>query len=280
MYQNSLIILAAFAFSQVAYAQSSSSTINTSTSSDQTTSVMHAPKLKIAYNGILRGPGLNSSNFAQSDNSATSLENRFKFNVETSDKLSFGLEARIATAKSQDEFTVNNNDYRLSASIKHLYQKGILDFSLIPRIKLPTSKKSFATNKVLFGTELIANLDITPQSSRFSYNTGLLTGQNFYRSNGPSSAWATNFNPWFEADYQINDRISAFASIWPEVLINRASVNNNDSNEVDIGANIEIIKGWTASPYLSIEPVGLDTSSAGTVAKGMQLNLNVVGTIL
>jgi hypothetical protein len=282
-----ILMLCAFALGGIqAFAQSTTTLSGTGTSIavDQSTANANKPKFKIGYLGILRGPGLNSKNFSQADSNSSSaeeLENRFRFLLAPSESFDFGMEARITAAASQEGMTVNNGDYRLLANFRHIVKTNSLDLTLTPRLKLPTSGIS-QERELLLGAEMIANLDIALKNSRFSFNTGTTLQQNFFKSSGPSQNVTTVLQPWFEVDYQINDSLGGFASVYPE-LLSQAKMGAgfvNDSDEIDVGANWEFLKGWTATPYLSIEPVGMDASSVSNAAKNMQFNLYVSGALL
>jgi hypothetical protein len=269
-----------------AFAQSTIplSATGTSIAVDQSAANANKPKFKINYLGILRGPGLNSKNFSQADSNsseAEELENRFRFLLAPSESFDFGMEARVTAAASQEGMDVTNGDYRFLANFRHLVKTNNLDLTLTPRLKLPTSGIS-QERQLLLGAELIANLDIAMNNSRFSFNTGTTLQQNFFKPSGPSQNVTTVVQPWFEVDYQINDGLGAFASVYPE-LLSQAKMGAgfvNDSDEVDVGANWEFLKGWTATPYISIEPVGMDASSMSNAAKNMQFNLYVSGALL
>ncbi len=166
---------------------------------------------------------------------------------------------------------VSNGDYRFLANFRHVVKTSSLDLTLTPRLKLPT-----------LGAEVIANLDIALTDSRFSFNTGTTLQQNFFDASGPSQKVTTVVQPWFEVDYQINDGLGTFASVYPE-LLSQAKMGAgfvNDSDEIDAGANWGFLKGWTATPYISVEPVGMDASSVSNAAKNMQFNLYVSGALL
>jgi len=266
---------------QSAMAQSAT---GTSITADQTASSLTQPKFRIGYLGIFKGPGLNSKNFSQADSnnsSAEELENRFKFLLAPSERFDFGMEARVSASASQNGMQVNNGDYRLLANLRHVVKSGIVDLTLTPRIKLPTSSAS-QERKLLAGAELIANVDIAPKDSRLSFNTGTTFQQNFFQASGSPKNTTTVIQPWFETDYQLTDKIGAFTSIYPE-LLSQAKMGTglvNDSDEINVGANWEFFKGWTATPYISIEPVGMDASSVSSAAKNMQFNLYVSGALL
>ncbi|MBU6154640.1 MAG: hypothetical protein KGP28_10095 [Bdellovibrionales bacterium] len=283
-----ILVLCACALGGIqAFAQSTTTIGNTGTSVavDSTTADSNKPKFKIGYLGILRGPGLNSKNFSQADSNSSSaeeLENRFRFLLAPGESFDFGIEARITAAASQEEgMNVSNGDYRFLANFRHVVKTSSLDLTLTPRLKLPTSSAA-QENRLLLGAEVIANLDIALTDSRFSFNTGTTLQQNFFDASGPSQNVTTVVQPWFEVDYQINDGLGAFASVYPE-LLSQAKMGAgfvNDSDEIDVGANWEFLKGWTATPYISVEPVGMDASSVGNAAKNMQFNLYVSGALL
>ncbi len=297
--KNSLLVLL-LALSNNALAQTSSTTVvstpaTTSTTSSTTatstnSSVANAgaivadpskPQLRIKYLGIFKGPGLNSESLTQASGDPGELEHRFKFLVQTSEKLDFGIETRIRTILGNGSLSVLNGDYRAVANFKHVFKNDLLDFSLSPRIKLPTSSSAIK-KELLFAPELLANLDISPKNTRFSFNTGMLYQHSLYKASAANTVTTSVVNPWFETDYQINEKVSAMVSIWPDFAAQGKSgaAAVNDSNEIDVGANWEFIKGWTASPYISLEPVGLDTSSAASAAKNMQFNMYVSGAFL
>jgi hypothetical protein len=283
-----ILVLCACALGGIqAFAQSTTTIGGTGTSIavDQSSANLNKPKFKIGYLGILRGPGLNSKNFSQADSNSSSaeeLENRFRFMLAPSESFDFGMEARITAAASQEEgMNVSNGDYRFLANFRHIVKTNSLDLTLTPRLKLPTSGVS-QERQLLVGAEMIANLDIALKDSRFSFNTGTTLQQNFFKASGPSQNVTTVVQPWFEVDYQINDGIGAFASVYPE-LLSQAKMGAgfvNDSDEIDVGANWEFLKGWTATPYISVEPVGMDASSVSNAAKNMQFNLYVSGALL
>ncbi len=282
-----ILVLCACALGGIqAFAQSTIplSASSTGISVDQTTANSNESRFKINYLGILRGPGLNSKNFCQADSNsseAEELENRFRFLLAPSESIDFGMEARVTAAASREGMDVTNGDYRLLANFRHLVKTNTLDLTLTPRLKLPTSSIS-RERELLMGAELIANLDIALQDSRFSFNTGTTLQQNFFKASGPSQNVTSVVQPWFEVDYQIKDGLGAFASVYPE-LLSQAKMGAglvNDSDEIDVGANWEFLKGWTATPYISIEPVGMDASTMSNAARNMQFNLYLSGALL
>jgi len=286
-----LLVLCACALGGIqAFAQTSSTTIsnstisNTSVASPQVTVNSTKPKFKIGYLGILRGPGLNSTDFSQADSngaSAEEFENRFRFLFAPHGDFDLGLEARVTAAAAQTGMQFLNGDYRLVANLKHLYKSGPFDLTLTPRIKLPTSSIS-QDRKLIFGGELIANMDIALNNSSWSFNTGTTFQENFFQASAAAGNVTTVIQPWFGVDYQFRDGIGAFVAMYPE-LISQAGTGIglfNDSNEINVGANWEFLKGWTASPYISIETVGMDASTLSNSAKNMQFNLYLSGALL
>ncbi len=297
--KNSLLVLL-LALSNNALAQTSSTTMATApaasssaTATSVNSSVANAgaivadpnkPQLKIKYLGIFKGPGLNSESLYQAASNGSGpdeFEHRFKFILHTSDKFDFGLETRVRTILGSDGLSILNGDYRALANFKHLYKSSFLDLSFSPRLKLPTSNAA-RNNQLIFAPEFITNLDISTKNSRLSFNTGFLYQQSFYKGTARNSVTTSVIQPWLEVDYQVTDALSGFVSIWPEYVAQARSGMplTNDSNEINVGTNWEFIKGWTATPYISIEPVGIDTSSAASAAKNMQFNMYVSGAFL
>jgi hypothetical protein len=240
-----------------------------------------ANALKIKYTGILKGPGLNSENFAQSTGDAGEVEHRLKFLVQKGEMFDFGAEARVRTILDHKQFSALNGNYRLLADFKHLVKNDLVDFTLTPRLALPTAIAS-RQRGLIAAPELIANVDISPKNTRFSFNTGILMAQSILKSTADVKNTTSVIAPWFETDYQINSRVSAMIAFYPELIAQSRSgvALNNDSNELDLGANIEIAKGWSASPYIGVEAFGMKTSSLGDAAKNMQFNVTVSGSFL
>jgi hypothetical protein len=282
-----ILVLCACALGGIqAFAQGTTATTSnvTNTANAEIQAASQKPKFKIGYLGILRGPGLNSNNFSQADSngsSAEELENRFRFLLGPNENIDFGMEARLTAAASQEGMTVANGDYRLLANLKHLVKKGPVDLTLTPRLRLPTSSVSRERN-LLLGAELITNIDLSVKNSNFSFNTGTTLQQNFFKSADSNGNATSVIQPWFEVDYQFRDGLGAFASVYPELVSQTGPTGSllNDSNEIDLGANWEFFKGWTATPYISVEPVGMDASSVSSAARNMQFNLYLSGTFL
>jgi hypothetical protein len=272
---------------QGAFAQSSTTTTPNSNVAQATSSASGSSdvKLRVNYLGVVNGPGLNSENFYQNQfnsKGAPAIDNRFRFLAELQSNLQIGLEARaiLAAAHLDDPMTLTAGDFRIMANVKNIYNDGVFNFMVIPRLRLPTSDKSREKNKLFTAAELIPVLNVSPKGSRFSFNTGFTFSEYFYKDSAPNTVATRLINPWLSTEYQINPIMTGFVSVSPEWVVTKNAATAMDSDEVDIGMNIEVIKGWNVQPYIAADLFQMDTQNIGTAAQNMQFNLQISGNIL
>jgi hypothetical protein len=266
-----------------ASAAPAATTANTSTA---TSAAPSAVRPGIKYFGQLLGPGLKFEGAQQStgygDNDVMMIDNRPKFFARIGDNMDAGVETRFFTNFSGEGWNVTNGSSRLFVNFKNVVKNDIVAVSLMPRIMLPTSNTSHNT-QMTYSPELVANVDISPKDSRFTINTGIQVIKHLYSADpvaakdfGP--ARSITFDPWLEVDYQLNPTVQLTASYWPDWATARGDASlANKFQELDVGAYVEVAKGWQIMPYVGTNFNGFDSSDA---LKSMQLNVALSGTIL
>ena len=296
MKSKTIMLAAAIAVSQTAFAQNSSTTVivpetgaasNASVASsnlNQGEQSKIAPRIK--YLGVVRGPGLEFSGAQQSavnDSAQLNYEQRVKVLGTFGSNFEAGVEARVNTNFGKgNTLNATAGNWRLLANFKNVYKDDVFALNLIPRIYLPTSKSAHNAGTAV-SPDLIANFSISPKDSKFSFDSGVEYLQFFHNDNeNPATAkkaLTAELDPWLEADYQLTPKTQLMIAYWPSLQAHarQGAPLANTSNEIDIGANYELAKGWTLTPFVSSEPNGLDTASP---LKNMQLMVLVSGTVL
>jgi hypothetical protein len=242
---------------------------NTSTATSSFNQAIHA-----SYTAIMSGPILDAE---RNRTSNISVSNRIAARADLSEMIDTGFQVRLNTAFIQNKIVASNENWRLFANIKKIYNDGFLDFNLTPRIMLPTSNS--AHNQTLIaGPELIATLNFNPSNSRFTFDYKAQTQKNLYSdklASNQSMSFYLLHN--FEANYTLGSTTEINFGIYPEYTSTRSAAFTNTSNEVDLGLTWSFAKGWSLNPYLATELVGLDTANPG---KKMQANLTLSGALL
>jgi len=292
------LFVATIVLQQAAFAQSSATVITpaaptaaTADTAAAATSTAEAPKVQpinIKYLGVYEGPNFtaNGTNMHGDD---TAISNRPKIQYNFTNDVNTGLEARVGTTFTKDGVVAANQTWRLYGTFKNVATYGILSLDLIPRVMLPTSTKN-QDSTMLPSPELIATLNINPKNSRFSLDyTAQMLG---YLYNNQSTARAVGFNKVtgitpgaasfiylhaFEGSFQLGSKTQLTFGWFPEYVITKNLPMAQDSNEVDLGVNFDIAKGWSLNPYIGVEPVGMDPSNP---AKSMEAAMVVTGTFL
>ena len=112
----------------------------------------------------------------------------------------------------------------------------------------------------------------------FSY-TPLMQGF-LYSNNGiatVNNAPVFSIVEYVGANYQLSPK-AALTFLWePEYDLMKKNALTETSNEMDLGVNFEVAKGWALNPYIGIQPNGMNTSSLGTMGKGMEAAMIVSG---
>jgi hypothetical protein len=280
------------------FAQSSNATITTpatapasdpavtTAATTNTATIETNPGIKpvLKYTGFVHGPAADFHGSEQSaqigSGGAFDLDSRAKFGVKLNETLETGAEIRFTTTFNPDKMKVTNGSSRLYASFKNVYKDELVAVGLIPRIVLPTSDTSHNTH-MTFSPEFIVNVDIAPKNSRFTFNTGLQVIQHLYSesvSAASAGARQTTIDPWAEVDYQLNPKVQLMVSYWPDWATSRSnSAPTERAHEIDVGAYIEVAKGWQLNPYLATDFQGLKNAS---LEKNTQINLAISGTVL
>lgn len=295
-----LAAVIAMSHSAISFAQTSTTTVNTpsavgtdsagpipsaattNTATTNLTSVGVKPLIR--YLGIMHGPGLEFSGSKQAANFGDSLdmEHRPKLGVKVNENLDVGTELRFVTTFQNSKVDYRNGNSRLYANFKNVVKTDIMALGLIPRVVLPTSNTGH-NQLASFSPELIVNIDLTPKDSRFSFNTGLQLIQHMYKGTPDAAkdyagARQTTIDPWAEIDYQISPKVQAMVSYWPDFNTTRGSGTVNEAmHELDVGAYVEVVKGWQLNPFIAADFQGLRNSS---LDKNMQINLAISGAIL
>jgi hypothetical protein len=253
--------------------QASTSSL-TSSNTSTTTTTPWIQNVHASYTGIMAGPILDSE-INKTNN--ISVSNRIAAKVDLNEKFDAGLQARLNTSFTADGFIAANENWRLFSNIKKIYDNGVVDFNLTPRLMLPTSNGAH-NQKLILGPELIATLNFNPKNTRFSFDYKIHTQKNFY-SDSIASNKAMNFYLLhnFEANYTISSTTELNLGVYPEYLSTNSAAFTNSSNELDIGLSWSFTKGWSLNPYLATELKGLDSTSLG---KNMQANLILSGAFL
>ena len=272
-----------------AYAQSSSAVTAPAAAANETggpaaaTSTATAPKkslINIKYVGVYEGPNFTSdgNNMHGED---TSVSNRPTLQANLADNINAGLQTRINTAFTKDGVKAANETWRLYGTFKNVASYGILSLDLIPRIMLPTSKSNHNKTMTL-SPELITAININPKDSRFSFDySPQMLGYIYSDNNVATAANAKSFILLhnIEGTYQLGASSQLTFGWYPEYNVGKTTKFTNDSNEVDVGVNFDVAKGWAINPYIGIEPVGLGKDGASAL-KSMEAALVVSGTFL
>ncbi|MBC7395866.1 MAG: hypothetical protein H7333_00360 [Bdellovibrionales bacterium] len=266
-----------------ASAEATNAGTNISVANDSSSAASKAVRPGVKYLGIMHGPGMTFSGAHQADGSDLLVDNRFKLLARIGANTEVGFEPRINTAFGNGhKIDAVAGAMRLFANFKHVYKDDIFDLTLTPRAVLPTRVK-FHNEHGTVSPDLIASLDIAPKNSRFSFNTGSEYIQYFHTAganaafyNGATTAVVA---PWLEVDYQMTEKSQFVVSYWPELVAQarQGTPLHADSNEIDIGANYEFVKGWVVNPYVAIEAFDMKSNAR---LDNMSANLLVVGTIL
>jgi|GEM_PF-3553004 len=286
----------AMSHSGLALAQSSTTSIappeadpaavaNTSTATSSETATVR-PGIK--YFGQLLGQGLDFSGTEQSngygDKAAFTIDNRPKFFARIGNNLEAGIEARFFTNFESTGWNLTNNNSRLFVNFKNIYKDDVFAVSFIPRAMLAQSNKAH-NQKATVSPDLILSVDAAPKNSRFSFNGGLEVIKHLY-SDVPTNdvkhnylaARSLTFDPWLEVDYQLNPTVQLSASYWPDWATTRGSSHlDNDFQELDVGAYVEVAKGWQLMPYVG---TNFNNFQASNALDNMQLNIALSGTVL
>ncbi len=251
----------------------SNSSVSTAANTS-TTSTSSSPVIRASYTGIMAGPILDGETNKTNN---ISVSNRIAAKIDFHENLDAGLQARLNTAFTPNGVVASNENWRLFSNIKKIYNNGLIDFNLTPRIMLPTSNSAH-NQKLVFGPELIATLNFNPKNTRFSFDYKAQTQKNFY-SDATASAKSMNFYLLhnFEANYTLTSTTELNLGIYPEYMSTNSAAFTNTSNELDFGLSWSFAKGWSLNPYLATELNGLDSSNPG---KNMQANLILSGAFL
>jgi len=288
-----LVLAASFALSHTAaFAQTTTTTIDPANTAGSSVAASSAPAAaeayvhpEIKYISILRGPGLDFSGAQQNTFNGTpqmNYEQRVKFLAGLGKNFEAGVEARVNTNFGQGKATnFTSGNWRLTANFKNVYKDDIFNLTLNPRVFLPTSNAQ-RNNKTSWGPDLIADLAIAPKNTRFSFDLGAEYIQLFHGDGAVgkdyTNALTAEFAPWIELDYAVTPKTQLMISYWPvlDAFAQRSSPMSTSSNEIDVGAYYEFVKGWQVNPYVAAEMNGV----ADNQLKNMQLNLIIVGQIL
>jgi hypothetical protein len=222
----------------------------------------------------MSGPILDAE---KNSTSNISVSNRLTAKADFTENFNAGVQARINTAFLATGMKATNENWRLFADIKKIYQGDLIDFNLTPRIVLPTSNA--AHNQTLIGApELIATLNVNPKNSRFSFDYKVQTMKNFYTDRLASNKSVDFYLLHnFEAAYTLGSTMEINVGLYPEYMSTKNAAFTNSSNELDLGLSWSFAKGWALNPYLATELNGFDSSTPG---KNMQANLILSGSFL
>lgn len=244
----------------------------TNTSTASTTTMM--PTIHASYTGIMSGPILNAEKNSKNN---ISVSNRIAAKADFTEQFDAGIQARLNTTFTPTGVNAANENWRVFANIKKIYNDGFIDFNLTPRVMLPTSNSAH-NQKLLMGPELIATMNLNPKNSRFTFDYKVQTQKNFY-SDKLASNKSTDFYLLhnFEANYTLGSTTEINMGLYPEYLSTNSAAFTNTSNELDLGLSWSFAKGWSLNPYLATELNGFDTASPG---KNMQANLILSGAFL
>jgi len=290
------VFVATIVLQQSAFAQSNATVITpaaptaaATTDSAAATSTAESPKVQpinVKYLGLYEGPALNTAEAGKNMHNADEfISNRPKVQYNFNANTSAGLETRIRTTFAQQGVQADNETWRLYGSFKNVASYGIMSLDLVPRVMLPTSKSNHNTT-MLPSPEMIATLNINPKNSRFSLDYSNQMLGYMYSNNTVAKSAAFNGGAGansfimlhsFEGTFQTSAKTQLTFGWYPEYVVTKNLPMTQDSNEVDLGVNFDIAKGWSLNPYLGIEPVGMDSSNP---TKSMEAALIVTGTFL
>ena len=284
------LFVATIVLQQSAFAQSSATVIApaapTAAAMADTaaaSSTAEAPKtqaINIKYLGVYEGPNLTAdgTNMHGED---TAISNRPTLQYNFNNNINAGLQTRIGTTFTKDGVVAANETWRLYGNFKSVVASpnGVFSLDLVPRVMLPTSIGNHNTT-MLPSPELLVAFNINPKNSRFSFDytpqmLGYIYSDNSVAQSNNASSFIIVHN--IEGTYQLGAKSQLTFGWYPEYKTTTNTSFANKTNEVDVGVNFDIAKGWALNPYIGIEPNGMDSTN---VTKQMEAALIVTGTFL
>ena len=283
-----VLFLSSLALQQSALAQSSAAMIapaaptaaaaTPGAATSTATAAPTGPALKILYLGVYEGPNLTAdgTNMHGDD---TYVSNRPTLQYNFNSNTNAGLQTRIATTFTKTGVLADNQTWRLYGTFKNVAAAGIFSLDLIPRVQLPTSKANHNTT-MMPSPELLAAFNINPKNSRFSFDyTPQMLGYVYSDSSAAAANNAASFIILhnIEGTYQLTSSSQLTFGWYPLYEVKKNNAFTNGTNEVDVGVNFDIAKGWSLNPYLGVEPNGMNSAN---ITKQMEAALIVSGTFL
>ncbi len=248
-----------------------SSTINSGNNSVADIS-QFTPSIHAGYTGIM-----NSPRFVTDEPEYFSISNRLSALTDITANWNAGIQARINTEFKSTGLEATSDKWRIFSTIKNIYNDGIFNFSLTPRVALPTSTAAIKATMIA-GPELIASLNGIVPDSRFNFSYTAQGQKNFY-SNVNANPKALNyyFLQSIGAGYTLTPSAEINISYNPEYGSSNSAAWTNSSNEIDLGMNWDFAKGWSVNPYIAAEMNGFSVSDAG---RKLSANLILSGNFL
>jgi hypothetical protein len=289
LFFSSIVLM--IALQQTASAQSNTTVIApaaptaASANSAAASSTAEAPKtqaINIKYVGVYEGQAFSSAEDRHGKNmhgEDQSISNRPTIQYNFNSDMSAGLQTRINTAFKKEGIVASNETWRLYGTFKNVASYGIVSLDLIPRLQLPTSMKNH-DKTMMVSPELLAAFNINPKNSRFSFDyTPQMLGYLYSDETVAKAHSAASFIILhnIEGTFQMSAKTQLTFGWYPEYVVSKVLPLTQDSNEVDVGVNFDIAKGWSLNPYIGVEPVGMDSNNIG---KSMEAALVVNGTFL
>ncbi len=268
-----------------AFAQSSTSAMAPAANAPAAASTVSsdAPAKKspisVRYVGIYSGPNFNADGHTMGGVGDTFVSNRPSIQTSITDNFTAGVQARLRTTFTKEGVVAGNESWRLYGNINNVASYGIASLSLIPRIMLPTSNANH-NNKMTASPELLMAFSISPSDSRFSFSytpqmqMPLYTDESLAKSRDLMSFLLLHN---IEGTYQLGASTQLTFGFYPEYVVTKNLPFTNDSNEIDVGVNFDIAKGWSINPYIGFEAFGANSDNLG---KSMQAALSLSGTFL
>lgn len=243
----------------------------------------------VTYDAIMYGPGLDNGE-KKAENKMTGakqmdgesdmhISHRPKLKYNISSNIDAGIQARIGTDFTGTGLTAANENWRLFANFKNVFQRDIVSVTFTPRVVLPFSDRAH-NSKMLPSPELLIPVSITPKNSRFNFSYTPQMIQNLYSDATAATAQRAvgfHFIHNIEGTYTLGSATQLTFGLYPEYRTTKVAAFTNTSNELDLGVNWDFTKGWSVNPYIGTELNGLDSSA---ISKNMQANLTLTGTFL
>ncbi|MBS1959933.1 MAG: hypothetical protein JST80_10705 [Bdellovibrionales bacterium] len=272
-------IIAASQFYGTAFAQTSSATVAAPAASSVAEAPAAKPLVNVNYLGIMYGPAIKNDDGRIYNGAIPYLDNRPSIKANLSDNVDVGLQARFNVVFQSDGMDAANASWRLFNNVKNIYKDDVLQFNMLTRAVLPTSRKNH-NQAMLPSPELLPTLNITPKNSRFNLAIYPQYIHYFYNDAAASSKALSNLLCGnFEGTYQLTGNTAITFGYYPEIVSQRDRAAYFDMSELDLGFSWDFVKGWTVNPFLATEFLDMGKNNA-SMTKNMALNVVLTGALL